>query len=346
MTRPFVRASVEGALGRIHLDRPEALNSLDLSMIRAIAAALDRFEDDEAVRAIALTGEGRGLCAGGDIKMIWRAGRTEPETALRFWAEEYRLNARIARSAKPWVAVMDGICMGGGVGLSVHGSHRVVTERTRFAMPETGIGYFPDVGGTFALSRAPHRLGFWLGLTGSSIGAADVLAAGLADAMIPSDAIPALLTDLAGGRLADEALAAHAVDPGPSRLLANAPLIEAAFAGDEMTQIREALRRDGSNFAAETLATLDARSPTSLVLTLHLLREACRSERLEACLDREYAADALILEGHDFFEGVRAAVIDRDRRPVWRPASLAQVDRNALIASLRPSRSLFDPPEV
>ncbi|KTQ97137.1 3-hydroxyisobutyryl-CoA hydrolase [Aureimonas ureilytica] len=341
MTSPFVRAEVDGALGRIHLDRPEALNSLDLGMIRAIAHALDRFERDDSVRAVALTGEGRALCAGGDIKMIWRVGRTQPEEALGFWAEEYQLNARIARSPKPWVAVMDGICMGGGVGLSVHGSHRVVTERTRFAMPETGIGYFPDVGGTFALSRAPHRLGFWLGLTGASVGAADAIAAGLADTMIPSDAIPALLADLAAGRPADAALAAHAADPGSSRLADHAGLIEAVFAGADISAILSALWADGSAFSAETLALLDAKSPTSLVLTLHLLQEALRSPDLETCLDREYAADAAILQGHDFYEGVRAAVVDKDRNPVWRPATLAEVDAPALVASLRPHPSLF-----
>ena len=341
MTSEFVRAHVDGALGRIHLDRPEALNSLDLGMVRAIAEALDRFERDDGVRAIALTGEGRALCAGGDIKMIWRVGRTQPEEALRFWAEEYRLNARIARAKKPWVAVMDGICMGGGVGLSVHGSHRVVTERTRFAMPETGIGYFPDVGGTFALSRAPKRLGFWLGLTGASVSAADTIAAGLADRMVLSEAIPHLLSDLASGRGADEALAAHSANPGPSRLAAEAALIETAFDGADMPSILEALRREESGFAAETLALLDAKSPTSLVLTLHLLREALRTPDLETCLDREYAADAAILRGHDFYEGVRAAVIEKDRNPVWLPASLAEVDRAALVASLRPLPSLF-----
>ena len=343
MTTPFVRATSEGALGRVHLDRPEALNSLDLDMVRAIAQALDGFEADDRVRTVALTGEGRALCAGGDIKMIWRTGRSEPEAALAFWAEEYRLNARIARAPKPWIAIMDGICMGGGVGLSVHGSHRVVTERTRFAMPETGIGYFPDVGGTYALSRAPHRLGFWLGLTGAAVGAADTIAAGLADAMVRSDDLPALLADLAAGRPVEEAIAARAVDPGPSRLRENAALIASAFEGADMAAILDSLRADGSDFAMETLALLDAKSPTSLVLTLHLLREALGAPDLETCLDREYAADVAILRGHDFYEGVRAAVIEKDRNPVWRPAALSAVDRNALLASLRPQPSLFAP---
>lgn len=341
MSSDLVQVTAEGALGRIHLNRPEALNSLNLDMIRAIAGALDRFEAEESVRAIALTGEGRALCAGGDIKMIWRIGRTEPESALQFWAEEYRLNARIARARKPWVAVMDGICMGGGVGLSVHGSHRVVTERTRFAMPETGIGYFPDVGGCFPLARAPHRFGFWIALTGEAIGAADTLAAGLADAAIASASIPQLLADLSEGRHPDEALAALRVDPGPSRLLPHAALIERVFAARDMGAILDALRQDASPFAAETLALLDAKSPTSLVLTLHRLHEALDLPDLEACLDRDYAADAAILQGCDFYEGVRAAVIEKDRNPVWRPASLSDVDRAALLASLHPQASLF-----
>lgn len=341
MTAP-VLISTEGALGRVHLNRPEALNSLTLEMVRLIWAGLDRLEADPAVRAIALTGEGdRALCAGGDLKPIWTHGRTAPEIPMTFWAEEYRLDARIHRLSKPWIAVMHGICMGGGVGLCLHGSHRVVTEKVKFAIPEVTIGYVPDVGATWALPRGPRGLGLWVGLTGAAIGAADTIAAGLADAMVPVAAVPSLLADLAAGHAPDAAIAAHAADPGPSRLSAHADLIETAFAGPDVASILTALRADGSEFAAETLEALNRNAPTSLVLALHLLREGALSPDLETCLEREFAADALVLKGHDFYEGIRAAVIDKDRSPKWQPAELDAVDAAALIAALTPLPSLF-----
>jgi enoyl-CoA hydratase len=342
-----VIVTTEGALGRVHLNRPEALNSLTAEMVRLIADGLDVLETDPSVKAIALTGAGdRALCAGGDIKLIWHTGRKEPDIAKAFWAAEYRLNARINRLQKPWIAIMDGICMGGGVGLSVHASHRVVTERTRFAMPETGIGFFPDVGATWALSHAPQGMGLWIGLTGATIDAADTIAAGLADTMVPSDAVPALLSDLASGLTPDAALATHAADPGPSALAANAALIERAFLADSIADILATLRADGTDFATATLAQLSRKSPTSLVLTLHLLRAARGSPDLEACLDREFAAAMVVLTGHDFYEGVRAAVIDKDRSPRWCPAQLEEVDEAALLAALPPLPSLFLRPDT
>lgn len=341
MSAPVV-ISVEGALGRVHLNRPEALNALTLEMVRLIEAGLDALEADPAVRAIVLTGEGeRALCAGGDLKTLWSTGRQDPSIAMTFWAEEYRLNARIHRLGKPWIALMQGICMGGGVGLSIHGRHRVVTERTKFATPEVTIGYFPDVGASWALANAPHGLGLWIGLTGAVIGAADVIAAGLADAMLPQASLPALLADLAAGVPPERAIAAHAADPGPSRLMDHAGLIEGAFAAPDVRAILGLLDRDGSDFARETLAALRRNAPSSLVLALHLLRQGASSACLEECLDREFSANALILRGADFYEGIRAAVIAKDRAPRWQPPSLAEVDDAALIAGLTPLPSLF-----
>lgn len=338
-----VLISTTGAAGHIRLNRPGALNSLTLEMVRAIDLGIDRHIDDPGVGVLVLTGAGtRGLCAGGDIRMLWEKARSAPSEAMRFWAAEYRLNARIATLEKPWVAVMDGICMGGGVGLSVHGSHRVVTERTQFAMPETGIGYFPDVGATYALPRARGRLGLWIGLTGASIGAADVLAAGLADAMVPAADLPALIAALQSGTPPGPAIAALAADPGPSDLHDHAALIDRVFAAGDIGAIMAALQDEDSGFARQTLELLNQRSPGSLVLTLHLLHAGAASPSLQACLDREYAADALILSEHDFHEGIRAAVIDRDRMPRWRPDRIGDVDAPALVARLGPLPTLFE----
>ena len=235
MTDPAVLVSRVGALGRIHLNRPEALNSLTLEMIRPIGAGLDRSQNDSTVQAVTLTVTGdKALCAGGDIKLMYRIGRSDPAQALNFWAEEYRLAARIARFAKPLVAVMDGLVIGGGVGICIHESHRIVTKRTKFALPETGIGYFPDVGSTFLLSRSPDELGTWIGLTDATIRAGDVMAAGLADAMVPSNRTEALLADLAALGPVVEAVAPQAADPGPSDLRENAALIGTAFAGEDL----------------------------------------------------------------------------------------------------------------
>lgn len=321
----------QGAVGHLRLNRPAALNSLTAGMIEALHAGLDRHLGDAAVRVIVLSGEGpRGLCAGADIKALAALGRSDPKAALAFWAREYELVTRIAGAAKPWVALMDGICMGGGAGLSMHGSHRVVTERTRFAMPETGIGYFPDVGATWSLPRAPGALGFWIGLTGASVTAADALAAGLADAMVPGEALPALVAALEDGLPPDAAIAAHAVESGPSVLAAQVETIAAAFDAPDMEGIMAALAADDSSFARETRDLLAGRSPTGLTFALHLLRAGARSPDLAACLARELRGDALILDQADFYEGIRAAVIDRDRDPRWNPARLADVDAAAI----------------
>ncbi|WP_045024287.1 enoyl-CoA hydratase/isomerase family protein [Agrobacterium arsenijevicii] len=326
----FVLAEVDGALGRIHLNRPDALNSLNHDMVLQIADDIETLESNPSVKTLVVTGEGRGLCAGGDIKWVWRQGQDNSQSALAFWRDEYTLNARIAAARKPWVAIMDGICMGGGAGLSVHGSHRVVTERTRFAMPETGIGFFPDVGMTWALSQSKNRLGYWIGLTGSTISASDTIAAGLADVMVASETIPQMLEELAAGRNADSVLSDLSVEPGPSRLGQQSEFIAEIFAAATIDEVLRKLEASGSQFANETLEQLLRQSPTSLVMTWDLLNAAAMSSGLEECLAREYAGCGLIVRLPDFYEGVRAAVIDKDKSPRWKPARLIDVDRHAL----------------
>lgn len=338
----LVQIGRSGTLGRIHLNRPKALNSLTLDMVRAIADALDAFEHDAGVAAVLITGEGeRAFCAGGDIRALYDGGPQDTSVGRTFWREEYVVNARMSRYAKPYVAFMDLITMGGGVGVSAHGSHRVVTERTRLAMPETGIGFFPDVGGTWLLSRGrvgggKSEVGTYLALTGEQIGAADAIHAGLADSFVPAAALPELAERLsqlpAGADVAQVSAAiaafAEAVETGPVQR--NAAEIDAAFAYDTVEEIFAALVDSGTEFANRTLATLRTRSPTSLKLTLQLLRLARADARLEDTLEREYAAGAAVLAGHEFYEGVRAAVVDKDRNPQWRPATLDEVTDESL----------------
>ncbi len=330
----------EGSAGRIRLNRPKALNSLTLEMVRTIAGALTAFEADDGIAAVLVDGAGeRGLCAGGDIRAIHDSGKSDGVEALTFWREEYAVNAHIARFAKPYVAFMDGITMGGGVGLSAHGAHRIVTERTRMAMPETGIGFFPDVGGTWLLARAPGEVGTYLGLTGAGIGGADAIHAGFADVLVAADAWPEIASALAAlppgatGAAISGILAPFA-KPAVPPLGAQRALIDAAMAHGDVPEILEALAADGSEFAQATLKTLSEKSPTSLVLTLRLLRLARASGSLQECLDREYAGARAILASADFYEGVRAAVIDKDRNPRWKPATLDAVDHAWLEAIL------------
>ncbi len=321
-----------GSAGIIRLNRPKALNSLTLPMVRTITSALEEFAIDPAIAAVIVKGEGeRGFCAGGDIRLLHQSGKEGSDGAKTFWREEFRLNHAISRYPKPYVVLMDGITMGGGVGLSAHGSHRIVTERTRLAMPETGIGYFPDVGATWLLPRAPGEAGTWLGLTGLAVDAPDALHAGFADHCVASSALPVLIDAIAALPASASAADVHAqiktmaTDAGESRLAANRDVIDRAFAGDTVEEILQVLAKESGEFAAESAGVIAGRSPTSLKLTLRLLRAGRTSADLAECLNRELGACLGILYNHDFYEGVRAAVIDKDRNPKWSPASLAEV---------------------
>ena len=340
-----VIVSREGSLGRLHLNRPKALNSLTLEMVRLIDAALTGFEADDRVACMLITGEGeRGLCAGGDIIALYGSITAGDGQAIRFWAEEYRLNARIAVFAKPYVAFMDGITMGGGVGVSVHGSHRIVTERTRLAMPETGIGFFPDVGVTWLLGkRSPGEVGTYIGLTGASLDAGDAIYAGFADAYMPADRRDALIAALAALPAGcDDAAVTGAIgglsEPVPAAAIAqNRLIIDATFNAATVEGILAALAFDGSAFAQDTLTAMATKSPTGQKVALSLLRAARGAGGLRDCLALEYTAARFMLDCPDFREGVRAAVIDQDRNPKWMPASLTEV----ALPPLHPDPALF-----
>ncbi|MBF9069214.1 enoyl-CoA hydratase/isomerase family protein [Streptacidiphilus fuscans] len=316
-----------GRVGLIVLNRPKAINALTHGMVRQIAAALDAWEHDDGVATVVITGAGeRGLCAGGDIVAIHRSATSgDPRAAEDFWRDEYRLNARIARYAKPYVALMDGIVMGGGVGVSAHGSVRIVTERTRLAMPETAIGFVPDVGGTYLLSRAPGELGTHLALTADSVGAGDALLCGLADHFVPSERLDALLDDLAVLDV-PAALARHAADAPPAALAEHRDWIDDCYAAPTAEAIVERLLAVGVVAAKETAERITAKSPTAVTATLASVRRARELGTLEEVLAQEYRVSCAAVRHPDLAEGIRAQVIDKDRTPHWQPAALRDVD--------------------
>ena len=322
----------EGAAGVIRLNRPKTINAMTLEMSEGIDAALDRFEIDPEVVVIILEGSGeRGLCAGGDIRGLWESSREGGDLGARFWRQEYVMNARIARYPKPYIAFMDGLVMGGGVGLSGHASHRVVTDRTKLAMPEVGLGFFPDVGGTWLLSRSPGEIGTYFGLTGQTMNGPDAIHAKFADAVVPAAKWPELreaLTKVRTGVTATEVsklINSFAIGDAAGPVAAKEPMIDALFGFDRMEDIFAALKRDGSEFALATLKTLNEKSPRGMVVTLKLLRLAHSAASLEECLVREYRAALEVFRSDDFREGVRAAVIDKDRNPTWSPPRIEDV---------------------
>jgi enoyl-CoA hydratase len=332
LIEPDLIARREGSAGIIRLNRPKAINAVTLEMFRDIDKALDRFEADPAVAVIVLEGAGeRGLCAGGDIRALWESSKVHGDLGKILWREEYILNARIKKFPKPYVAFMDGIVMGGGVGLSAHSSHRVVTERTKLAMPEVGLGFFPDVGGTYLLSHSPGEIGTYFGLTGTTMNGPDAVYARFADAVVPSAKLPALrevLTKVRPGTVSSEVRAlidglATGEKAGP--VAAKQAEIDRLFGHDRMEDIIAALKRDGSELARSALKTLSEKSPRGMIVTLKLLRLAREASSLEQCLVREYCAALEVFRSDDFREGVRAAVIDKDRNPRWSPPDIEDV---------------------
>jgi len=320
-----VIARCDGRVGRIVLNRPQALNALDLAMIRACTRALTEWRDDPRVHGVVIEGAGdRAFCAGGDVRALRQYELDgEHHNAETFFVEEYELNLMIATYPKPYVALIDGICMGGGIGLSVHAPYRVATEHAAFAMPETAIGFFPDIGATFFLPRLPGEIGTYLGLTGLRMQGADAVHAGLATHFTPRAELLALSRALAEDGPA--ALGSHAAPLPAFSLASQRAAIDRCFGADSMREIVQRLEASGDEWAARTLAALRAVSPSALCWTLEALRRGANLT-LPQCQSAELALTRTTMRHPDFAEGVRAMVVDKDRKPRWQPARIEEVD--------------------
>jgi enoyl-CoA hydratase len=335
MSEDEILFEIRGHAGLVTLNRPKALNALTHGMVLALAAKLDEWRNDDQVRCVVVRAAGeKAFCAGGDIRRIYDQGTAGDPSQVGFFADEYRLNVQIKRYPKPYVALIDGIVMGGGVGVSVHGSHRVGTERTMFAMPETGIGFFPDVGGTFFLPRMPHHTGMMAALSAARLKQADALWAGVLTHAVTSSDLDAFTTALCEGAQPDEALAAFArtasdlgADEAP--LAARSEICADVFGKDTLEEVLAALEAtagegaDGE-WAAKQLSAIRTKSPTSVALAFAQLRKGADLD-FEACMRLEHRIVSHILKGHDFYEGVRAVIVDKDNQPDWKPQRIADV---------------------
>jgi len=336
MTKPEVLFEVDGHAGLITLNRPQALNSLTLSMVEAMSETLSRWAVGDAVRHVIIRASGdKAFCAGGDIRALYDWGRAKDPRTFRFFRREYLLDTLIKRYPKPYVALIDGLVMGGGVGVSVNGSHRVASERLVFAMPETGIGFFPDVGGTYFLPRLPGEAGMFFGLTGERCRIADALYAGIATHHVPSARFGDLSRELMQADSVDDCLERFAAAPGPAGLREQQGDIDRHFGHDSVEAILASLEADPSEWAGMTAAALRGKSPTSLKVAFRQLREG-RTRKFEDCMRLEYRIVHRMFEGHDFYEGTRAAVIDKDQTPHWLPGTLEEVSEAEVAAYFAP----------
>jgi enoyl-CoA hydratase len=333
-----------GALRRITLNRPQALNAITLAMVSTMTGLLRAWADDPAVGAILLDGAGgRAFAAGGDIRALYDAAKSGGNLPEKFWATEYHLDVLIARYPKPVIALMDGVVMGGGVGLSAHASHRIVTERSSVAMPEVAIGYFPDVGACFVLARAPGFAGTYLALTGARAAAADAICCGLADLHIPAarlDELPAALANSRGMHDVKARLDRFSTPPAAGRLAAARPWIDRCYGADTVEGIFERLARSDEDEARAALETMGKMSPTSLKITLRNIRSALSFDHVEQSFQQDYRISLACVAEHDFIEGIRAAIVDKDRNPVWRPDTLEGVTPDIVERHFRPLGAL------
>ncbi len=325
-------------IGRIRLNRPKAIHALNLAMCEAMLAALQRWEQDDSVEAILIDhSEGRGFCAGGDIRMLAESGASDGVAARQFFYTEYQLNHKLFTYAKPVVAFMDGITMGGGVGISAPARYRIATENTRLAMPETGIGLFPDVGGGWHLSRLEGRVGVFLALTGARLDGAECKELGLATHYIASDKLEAVKAEIvAEPERIDNILAKYNETPPEARIVGNVPIINRLFADSTVEAIMAALETDDSDWAHKELATLRTKSPESMKVSLRLVEEGADLTDFADEMRKEYAIGGRVVMRHDFIEGVRALIIDKDNAPIWSPATPQEVSDATIDAIFAP----------
>lgn len=331
-----VLVSTQGNLGVLTLNRPEALHALDGEMVKIMTEALLAWAHDPAIAGVMVDHAGpRGFCAGGDIRMLAESGAKDGQEARDFFYHEYRLNHLIAHYPKPYVAILDGVTMGGGVGISVHGPFRIGTERTLFAMPETGIGLFPDVGGGWFLPRLAGEIGMWLALTGTRLKAADCVAAGILTHFVPSELLDAAKAQVAGAMSTHTPLSAlksglAALEEEAGRLQHLTPdtiaIINRCFNRGSVEAIMEALSADESDWAKEQVRVLNQKSPQTLKVAFRQLRQGRAATDFATHMAMEYRIGARVVRRHDFLEGVRAVIIDKDQAPNWQPAALAEVD--------------------
>jgi enoyl-CoA hydratase/carnithine racemase len=329
MSEPSVIARREGRIGRIVLNRPQALNALDIGMIRAMTAALKGWRDQPAVHAVVVEAAGgRAFCAGGDIRTIRaHALAGECDAIEAFFSEEYALNLMIDEYPKPYVALIDGICMGGGIGISVHGQMRVATEAATFAMPETAIAMLPDVGASFILPRLPGALGIFLGLTGTRMVGADAVHAGIATHFVRKAELSALSRVLPKDGVAS--VAVHAGTLPPFSLAPHRAAVDRCFGAGSVAEIIARLEAEGTGWARETLATLRTMSPSSVLWSFEVMRRGAQLS-LADCLRMELKLTRYVTAHPDFAEGVRAMVVDKDRKPKWQPARIEDVPLDAI----------------
>jgi enoyl-CoA hydratase len=335
-----VLTRADGGVRFLLLNRPKAMNSLTHSMVTTMHSLLRDWAHDDDVHAVVVRGSGeRGLCAGGDIVAIYHSILTDGGAATRkFYRDEYLLNHYIARYPKRYVALMDGIVMGGGVGVSVHAGTRVVTDTSKVAMPEVGIGFVPDVGGTYYLSRAPGKLGLHAALTGAPFAGSDAIAMGFADHYVPHQALDDFARAIVDDGL-EAALDRYAVAPPSSKLAAQRSWIDECYDGETVADIVAALRGHDAGPANDAANLIATRSPTALAVTLEAVRRAGRLDTLEDVLRQEYRVSCATLRSHDHVEGIRAQVIDKDRNPKWKPSSLSAVSAADVEAFFAPAET-------